>query len=235
VHIHLHETAHEIEESLRTHGERPMARLERLGLVSERLIAVHAVHLLPEEIQLLARRGSTVAHCPASNLKLGSGIAPIAQLLAAGANLGIGTDGAASNNRMDMLSELRLAALLAKGASGDPSVLPASMALEAATLGGARALGLERRIGSIEAGKEADLAAFDLAGAETQPVFDPVSQLAYAAGREQVTDVWVAGQAVVRTRQVLVESQDDAGRATGSDVLAWQNRSRQVLQTAGLG
>ncbi len=235
VHVHLHETAHEIEESLRTHGERPLARLERLGLVSERLIGVHAVHLLPEEIQLLARRGATVAHCPASNLKLGSGIAPIAQLLAAGANLGIGTDGAASNNRMDMLSELRLAALLAKGVSGDPSVLPASMALEAATLGGARALGLERRIGSIETGKEADLAAFDLAGAETQPVFDPVSQLAYAAGREQVTDVWVAGQAVVRTRQVLGESQDPAGRATGSDVLAWQNRSRQVLQTAGLG
>jgi 5-methylthioadenosine/S-adenosylhomocysteine deaminase len=235
VHVHLHETAHEIEESLRTHGERPLARLERLGLVSERLIGVHAVHLLPDEIQLLARRGSTVAHCPASNLKLGSGIAPIAELVGAGANLGIGTDGAASNNRMDMLSELRLAALLAKGASGDPSVLPASIALEAATLGGARALGLERRIGSIEPGKEADLAAFDLAGPETQPVFDPVSQLVYAAGREQVTDVWVAGQAVVRTRQVLVESQGPSGRTTGSDVLAWQNRSRQVLQTAGLG
>ncbi len=234
VHLHLHETQHEIEESQRAHGQRPLARLERLGLVSERLIGVHAVHLLPDEIRLLARRGSTVAHCPASNLKLGSGIAPIAELLAAGVNLGIGTDGAASNNRMDMLSELRLAALLAKGASSDPSVLPAAAALEAATLGGARALGLERRIGSIEAGKEADLTAFDLASAETQPVFDAVSQIAYAAGREQVTDVWVAGQSVVRTRQVLVEAQGGTQEAAADTVLAWQNRCRQVLQTAGL-
>ena len=235
VHVHLHETEHEIEESLRTHGERPLARFERLGLVSERLIGVHAVHLSPNEIALLAQRGSTVAHCPASNLKLGSGIAPVAALLAAGVNLGIGTDGAASNNRMDMLSELRLAALLAKGASCDPSVFPASVALEAATLAGARALGLERRIGSIEAGKEADLVAFDLGVVETQPVFDPVSQVVYAAGREQVTDVWVAGKPVVRRRQVFAQAQGDDGGAAAGGVLAWQNRSRQVLQTAGLG
>jgi len=234
VHIHLHETRHEIDESLQRHGERPLARLARLNLVSERLIAVHAVHLEPAEIALLAHRGASVAHCPASNLKLGSGIAPVAQLLAAGVNLGIGTDGAASNNRMDLLAEMRLAALLAKGASGDPAAMPAAVALEAATLGGARALGLDRRIGSLEAGKEADLAAFDLAAVETQPLYDPLSQIAYAAGREQVSDVWVAGQAVVRTRQVLADSRAGAAEATAATLHAWQNRCRQVLQTEGL-
>jgi 5-methylthioadenosine/S-adenosylhomocysteine deaminase len=234
VHIHLHETAHEIDESLQRHGARPLARLDRLGLVTERLIAVHAVHLEADEITLLARRGASIAHCPASNLKLASGIAPIPALLAAGVNVGLGTDSAASNNRLDMVSELRLAALLAKGASLNPGALPAPMALESATLGGARALGLERRIGSIEVGKEADLAAFDLSSAETQPTFDPVSQLVYAAGREHVTDVWVAGRPVVRTRQVLAEAQGDEPGRTAATVLAWQNRCRQALQTAGL-
>lgn len=234
VHIHLHETRHEVEESMQIHGERPLARLARLNLVSERLVAVHAVHLEPSEITLLAHRGASVAHCPASNLKLGSGIAPVAQLLAAGVNLGIGTDGAASNNRMDLLAELRLAALLAKGASGDASILPAAVALEAATLGGARALGLDRRIGSIEPGKEADLSAFDLSAVETQPIYDPLSQIAYSAGREQVSDVWVGGRAVVRTRQILAESVAGAPEATGATLHAWQNRCRQVLQTEGL-
>jgi 5-methylthioadenosine/S-adenosylhomocysteine deaminase len=234
VHMHLHETTHEIEESLRLHGERPLARLERLRLVTERLIAVHAVHLESDEIALLAQRGASVAHCPASNLKLGSGIAPVAELLAAGVNVGIGTDGAASNDRIDMVSELRLAALLAKGVRRDPSALPAPAALEAATLGGARALGLERRIGSIEAGKEADLAAFDLSSLETQPVFDPVTQLVYAAGREHATDVWVAGRSVVRMRQVLAEAQAREPGQTAALVHAWQNRCRQALQTAGL-
>ena len=234
VHIHLHETADEVAESVRRHGERPLARLDRLGLVTERLIAVHAVHLEATEIALLAQRGASVAHCPASNLKLGSGIAPVAELLAAGVNVGLGTDGAASNDRLDMVSEMRLAALLAKGASRDPSVLPAPAVLEAATLGGARALGLERRIGSIEVGKEADLAAFDLSEIETQPVFNPLSQLVYSAGREHATDVWVAGQSVVRTRQVLAEAQGGASGSPAATLLAWQNRCRQVLQTAGL-
>ncbi|MGH6643937.1 MAG: amidohydrolase family protein, partial [Bradyrhizobium sp.] len=160
-------------------------------------------------------------------------IAPIAALAAAGVNLGIGTDGAASNNRLDVLAELRLAALLAKGAALDATVLPAAAALEAATLGGARALGLAARIGSIEAGKEADLTAFDLSAPETQPVFDVISQLVYAAGREQVSDVWVAGQPVVRKRQVLAEAESGDGPPLGATLAAWQNRSRQVLQTAG--
>ena len=200
------------------------------GWCPERLIAVHAVHLEQAEIELLAERGASIAHCPASNLKLGSGVAPIARAAAGGVHLAIGTDGAASNNRVDMLSELRLAALLAKGAAGDASVLPAPAVLEAATFGGARALGLHDRIGSIEPGKEADLVAFDLSPPETQPLYDVISHLVYSAGREQVTDVWVAGRRVVDARHVLAASaQPDLMARVG----AWQNRCRQVLLTAG--
>jgi 5-methylthioadenosine/S-adenosylhomocysteine deaminase len=230
VHTHVHETDDEIRQSLAQHGCRPLARLDRLGLVSERLIAVHAVHLDDAEIGLLADRGASIAHCPASNLKLGSGIAPVARAAAAGVNLALGTDGAASNNRVDMLSELRLAALLAKGATGDASVLPAPDVLDAATLGGARALGLQRRIGSIEPGKEADLVAFDLAQPETQPLYDVISHLVYSAGREQVSEVWVGGRRVVEARQVLLAS---AHADLMPGVGAWQNRCRQILLTAG--
>jgi 5-methylthioadenosine/S-adenosylhomocysteine deaminase len=198
------------------------------------LIAVHAVHLEPAEIALLAQRGASVAHCPASNLKLGSGVAPVADLASAGVNVGLGTDGAASNDRLDMVSEMRLAALLAKGIRRDATAVPAPAALEAATLAGARALGLDHRIGTIETGKEADLAAFDLGAVETQPVYDPVTQLVYAAGREHATDVWVAGRLVVRARQVLAEAQAGATGSSAAQLLAWQNRCRQVLQTAGL-
>ncbi|MGH6609088.1 MAG: amidohydrolase family protein, partial [Burkholderiaceae bacterium] len=233
IHTHVHETEDEIAESIAQHGVRPLQRLERLGLVSERLIAVHAVHLNDHEIQLLAQRGASIAHCPASNLKLGSGFAPIAKLAAAGVNIAIGTDGAASNNRIDMLAELRLAALLAKGVTRDASVFDACAALEAATFGGARALGLDRRIGSIEAGKEADLVAFDLSSVETQPTYDVVSQIAYAAGREQVTDVWVAGEPVVHKRQVLADIGGSLEKSLMAKVAAWQNRCRQILLTSG--
>jgi 5-methylthioadenosine/S-adenosylhomocysteine deaminase len=230
IHTHVHETDDEVRRSIAQYGCRPLARLDRLGLVSERLIAVHAVHLDDAELALLAERGAAIAHCPASNLKLGSGIAPIADALAAGVNLAIGTDGAASNNRVDMLSELRLAALLAKGGAADASVLPAAAVLEAATLGGAQALGLRGRIGSIEAGKEADLVAFDLSHPETQPLYDVISHLVYSAGREQVSDVWVAGQRVVEGRHIVESSaQPDLMPNVG----AWQNRCRQVLLTAG--
>jgi len=230
VHTHIHETDDEIRQSMAQHGCRPLTRLDRLGLVSERLIAVHAVHLEDAEIGLLADRGASIAHCPASNLKLGSGIAPIARAAASGVNLALGTDGAASNNRVDMLSELRLAALLAKGATGDASVLPAPDVLAAATLGGARALGLQRRIGSIEPGKEADLVAFDMAPPETQPLYDVISHLVYSAGREQVSEVWVGGQRVVEARQVLLAS---AHADLMPNVGAWQNRCRQILLTSG--
>ncbi len=194
VHIHLHETAQELQDSIARHGVRPLARLEKAGLLGPGLIAVHAVHVNPEEIDLLARHGCSVAHCPSSNLKLASGIAPVTDLLRAGVNVGIGTDGAASNNRLDLFAEMRLAALLAKGSRGDATAMPAHQALECATLGGARALGLQAKIGSIVPGKLADLTAIRLSAPELAPCYDPASHLIYAAGREHVTDVWVGGE-----------------------------------------
>lgn len=229
LHMHVHETAHEVDASVREHGVRPLARLDRLGLVNERLLAVHAVHLDDTEIRLLAERGASVVHCPSSNLKLASGIAPVADLAARGVNLALGTDGAASNNRLDLLEEARLAALLAKGVSGDAAALPAAAALEAATLGAARALGLAHRIGSIEVDKEADLAAFDLSAVETQPCFDPLSHLVYACGREHVTDVWVRGKRVVKMRQVVDDAGSPISDAVVAPLVAWQNRLRQFL------
>jgi 5-methylthioadenosine/S-adenosylhomocysteine deaminase len=209
VHIHLHETEDEINDSITTHRMRPLERLQTVGLLGPGLIAVHAVHLERGEIEQLARYGCHVAHCPSSNLKLASGIAPVARMLAAGVNVGLGTDGAASNNRLDVLGELRTAALLGKGASGDPTALPAHAALRMATLAGASALGLEKRIGSIEPGKQADLAAVRLAGVELSPTYDPVSQLVYAAGREHVTHVWVNGEPRVRDRKLCSVDADE--------------------------
>ena len=201
---------------------RDRARLKQLGLVGPQLIAVHAVHLDEDEIALLATHGASVAHCPSSNLKLGSGIAPVAKMLAAGINVGLGTDGAASNNRLDMFGEMRLAALLAKGASGDAEAMPAHAALHAATLGGARALGLDGKIGSLLPGKAADMTAIGLGKPELLPMYDPVSHLVYTAGREHVTDVWVAGQRVVNTLQL---PRLDVLRLESSARL-WQNRLR---------
>jgi 5-methylthioadenosine/S-adenosylhomocysteine deaminase len=229
VHIHLHETRDEIEQSIAQHGLRPLARLERLGLVNERLLAVHAVHLAADEIALLGLRGCSIAHCPASNLKLGSGIAPIAQLLDSGAGVAIGTDGAASNNRLDVLGELRLAALLAKGATHDATVAPAARMLEAATLGGARALGLEREIGSIEIGKAADLTAIELSEPAVLPCYDVISQIVFAASREHVTDVWVEGNPVVQKRQFIAGAETGSAQSILSAALPWQNRVREFL------
>lgn len=197
VHMHVHETVDEIRHGLARHGLRPLARLRALGLLGPQLTAVHAVHLSDAEIDTLAMHGCHVAHCPASNLKLASGFTPVAKLLSAGINVGIGTDGAASNNRLDLFAEMRLAALLAKAVAGDPAVLPAQRALEMATLAGARALALDEQIGSLEVGKQADVVAVDLAALPSQPCYDPVSQLVYCAGREQVSHVWVNGEAVV--------------------------------------
>jgi 5-methylthioadenosine/S-adenosylhomocysteine deaminase len=202
------------------HGERPLARLARLGLLGPNLISVHSVHLEPAEIALLARHGCSVAHCPSSNLKLASGLAPVAALAAAGVNIALGTDGAASNNRLDLFQEMRTAALLAKAVAQDAAVMPAHAALRAATLGGAAALGLEARIGSIVPGKAADLAAVDFDSLELQPAYDVVSHLVYACGREQVTDVWVGGERVVRERMLTrLELADLQARA-----LLWQTK-----------
>ncbi len=197
VHIHLHETADEIRDSLAAHNLRPIRRLQNFGLLGPGLIAVHAVHLEADEIALLAGHGCHVAHCPSSNLKLASGIAPVARLHRQGVNVGLGTDGAASNNRLDIFTEMRLAALLAKGASGDPTALPAHVVLEMATLNAARALGLDQRVGSLTSGKRADIVAIALADPELAPCYDPLSHLAYVVGREHVTHVWVDGELLV--------------------------------------
>src|SRR5689334_16143351 len=222
VQIHLHETMGEIERSVAEHGARPLARLARLGLLGPGLIAVHAVHVTEEEIALLARHGASVAHCPSSNLKLASGFAPVAKMATAKVNLALGTDGAASNNRLDVFEEMRLAALLAKGVSGDAAALPAQAALHAATMGGARALGLEKRIGSIAAGKAADLVAVRYDGPEQEPCYDPVSHLVYAAGRSQVSDVWVAGRR--QLRDGILENSVFSGLK--APVKVWQNKLR---------
>ena len=194
VHVHLHETDDEIQRSVLEHGVRPLERLRRLGLVEPGLIAVHSVHLDESEIALLGRNGASVAHCPSSNLKLASGFAPVEALRKAGVNICLGTDGAASNNRLDLHQEMRTAALLAKAVARDAEAMPEHAALRAATLGGANALGLGKRIGSIEPGKRADLTAVALRGPELAPCYDPVSHLVYAVGREHVTHVWVDGE-----------------------------------------
>ncbi|WP_425487582.1 TRZ/ATZ family hydrolase [Marilutibacter spongiae] len=193
IHLHTHETAHEVEESLHKHGQRPLARLDRLGLVTDRLVAVHMTAVDDAEIALCAERGVVVVHCPESNLKLASGFCPVGRFEKAGVVLAIGTDGCASNNDLDMFGETRTAAQLAKAVAGDAAAFSAASALRAATLGGARAVGFEDRIGSIEAGKRADLACVDLARIETQPLHHVISQLVYAVGRHQVTDVWIDG------------------------------------------
>ncbi|MDQ3289575.1 MAG: TRZ/ATZ family hydrolase [Pseudomonadota bacterium] len=203
VHLHTHETAHEVVESQRLHGQRPLARLDRLGLVNDRLIAVHMTQLIDSEIELCARRGVSVVHCPESNLKLASGFCHVEKLRRAGVNIAIGTDGCASNNDLDMFGEIRTAALLAKAVAEDASAFSAASALHAATLGGARAMGFEDAVGSIEVGKQADLALVDLQQIETQPLHHVISQLVYAVGRHQVTDVWIAGQRKLRGRELV--------------------------------
>jgi 5-methylthioadenosine/S-adenosylhomocysteine deaminase len=204
VHLHLHETAQEVEDSKREHGARPFARMQALGLVNDHLIAVHMTQLTDAEIAACAEAGVSVVHCAESNLKLASGFCPTEKLRRAGVNLALGTDGAASNNDLDMVGEMRSAALLAKAVANDASALDAASALRAATLNGAKALGWNERIGSIEPGKQADLTAIRLDDIETQPLYHVISHLVYAAGRHQVSDVWIAGQRKLRDR-VLVD------------------------------
>jgi 5-methylthioadenosine/S-adenosylhomocysteine deaminase len=202
IHMHVHETADEIRNAIELTGKRPLQRLQELGLVSPALLAVHMTQLTRDEIQGFAASGGHIVHCPESNMKLASGFCPVTELAAAGVNIALGTDGAASNNDLDMIGELRTAALLGKAVSRDASALPAHRALRMATLNGARALGLGEASGSLVAGKWADVTAVHLATIETQPLYDPVSQLVYACGREQVSDVWVAGQQLLRQRRL---------------------------------
>jgi 5-methylthioadenosine/S-adenosylhomocysteine deaminase len=220
VQTHLAETRREVDEARATSRESPLARLDRLGATGPSFVAVHAVHVDARDIELLAAQGCHVVHCAGSNMKLASGIAPVAALLAHGVNVALGTDGAASNNRLDMLDEMRLASLAAKVQTGDAAALPASTLLRMATLAGAAALGLDARIGSLVAGKEADVTAVRLADVETLPLYDPVSQLVNAAGREHVTDVWVAGERLLNERRLArIDTQALVSRAR-----MWQAR-----------
>ena len=225
VQMHLHETATEIENALRDTGKRPFDRLADAGLVNSSLLAVHAVHLNDDEIDRFAEAGVSIAHCPSSNLKLASGIAPVARFAEAGINVALGSDSAASNNMLDLFTEMRTAALLGKVQSGDASAVGASAALHMATMGGARALGLEQSIGSITAGKLADLTCVDFGPPNTQPVYDIVSQLVYAARSDQVSDVWVSGR-----------HQLDSGRFTQldlADLVSRANEWRDRMETNG--
>ncbi|MEP5766326.1 MAG: TRZ/ATZ family hydrolase [Halieaceae bacterium] len=203
IHIHLHETEAEVAEAVQATGQRPLARLNELGLIGPRTQCVHMTALEDDEIALLAVAGAHVVHCPESNMKLASGRCPVGALAAAGVNVALGTDSAASNNDLNMLGEMRSAALLAKLGEGDATALPAASVLSMATINGARAMGLQSRIGSLEAGKCADLIAVDLDRPESQPVYNPISQLVYATQAEQVTHSWVNGSAVMLERQLI--------------------------------
>jgi 5-methylthioadenosine/S-adenosylhomocysteine deaminase len=221
---HLHETAREVSESVARHGLRPIARLDRLGLLGPEFIAIHAVHMDDEDIARLAHAGASLVTCPHSNLKLASGIPRVGAMARAGVNVAVGTDGAASNNRLDLLAEGRLAALLAKAETGDAATMSAHATLHALTRAGAQALGLADRIGSIEPGKRADLVAVDLSAPEYGPVLDPVATLVHAAGREAVTDVWVDGNRVVTERQIADSlSREAVGNVVRASPL-WHNR-----------
>lgn len=201
-HIHVHETADEVERHLATHGDRPLMRLDALGLVNNNLLAVHMTQLTERERDRLAATGAHVIHCPEANMKLASGFCPIADLIDRSVSVALGTDGAASNNDLDILGEMRTAALIAKGFSGNAAALPAWQAIEMATLGGAQALGRERDIGSLKPGKAADLISIDLTGPESTPRHQIISQVVYAASRQQVKHVWINGVHTVVDRDI---------------------------------
>ena len=220
IETHLAETRDEVTEARASTGMTPLARLDQIGATGPNFIAIHAVHLEPTDMTLLAAQRCHVVHCPGSNMKLGSGIAPVGELLDRGINVALGTDGAASNNRLDLFGEMRLASLLSKVASGNPSSVPATTALRMATLNGAAALGLDAQTGSLEAGKRADVVAVDLSGIGTLPMYDPVSHLTHAAGRECVTDVWVGGEHVVADRRLTTIDEGTLLARTR----AWQQR-----------
>ncbi|HKK23447.1 MAG TPA: TRZ/ATZ family hydrolase [Pseudohaliea sp.] len=224
VHIHLHETAAEVLQAVEANGERPLDTLHRIGLLGPRTQCVHMTDAGRQDIELLAATGASVVHCPQSNMKLASGACPVSRLLDAGVNVALGTDGAASNNDLNLFNEMHSAALLAKLTSGDASALPAARTLTLATLGGARALGLEQHIGSIEAGKQADLIAVDLGGAAQQPVYNPLSTLVYACTGSEVSHSWVAGRPLLAEREpvhldrraILSRAEDWRARIQGS-------------------
>ena len=220
IHMHIHETEDEIMGSIKACGMRPLNRLHQLGLLGPNLMAVHMTQLEDGEIRLLSETGVHIVHCPESNLKLASGFCPVAKLLNNDINVALGTDGAASNNDLDLMGEMRTAALLAKAVSKDASALPANQALAMATLGGARALGIDEQVGSLRPGKWADITAIQLATIETQPLFNPISDLVYAASRHQVTNVWIEGRRVLKDRQLTTLDESEIR----SRIRIWRER-----------
>ena len=225
IQMHIHETTAEINDSLKQFGKRPLARLKALGLLSPRLIAVHMTQLSSEEMDWCAEAGVHIAHCPQSNLKLASGFAPIAELVNRSVNVSIGTDGAASNNSLDMFTEMRQAALMAKGVAADAGVIPAYQALQMATFNAAKALGIDTITGTLEVGKAADLIAIDLSEIETQPFYDLPSQVVYATDRSKISDVWVAGKQLLKQRQLTTLNMQDIS----SQAQQWATKIRATL------
>jgi 5-methylthioadenosine/S-adenosylhomocysteine deaminase len=224
VHMHLHETQHEVEEQQQKTQQSPLQRLHQLELLNSSFMAVHMTQLTDADISLVAETGTHIIHCPESNLKLASGFCPVAKCLNSGINVALGTDGAASNNDLDLFGEMRTAALLAKGVSGDATAVSATTALEMATINGAKALGIANETGSLSVGKTADVIAIDLNQLETLPLFKPASQLVYAANRQQVSDVWVAGKQLLRAKELTTID----SHHLKEKIIKWQNRLKTV-------
>lgn len=223
IHIHLHETAGEVLQAVEENGERPLDSLHRLGLLGPRTQAVHMTDIGDQDIALLAETGTHVVHCPMSNMKLASGTCPVTKLASAGVNVALGTDSAASNNSLNLFIEMQTAALLAKLASQDAAAIPAADALAMATINGARAMGIADRIGSLEIGKQADIITVDLSGPETQPLYNPLSQLVYACNGSQVSHTWIDGELIMADRELQRIDLDTLAGKTNS----WQARISQ--------
>lgn len=224
IHMHVHETQAEVDAAEAADGRRPIARLAELGLLSPRFFCTHMTALTEAEIALIAENGTHVAHCPESNLKLASGFCEVEKLRQSGINVALGTDGCASNNDLDMFSEMRTAALLAKAVAQDATALPAQDALAMATINGARALGLEADIGSLEPGKLADITAVELSNINSQPLYDVVSHLVYSTQAGQVSDVWSGGYALLRTRELQTIDRAELEKTTKE----WQARVLEI-------
>ena len=220
VHIHCHETAQEVADSLKLYGCRPLQRLDDLGVLLPQTQLVHMTQIDDEDIRLIQDNNCHVVHCPESNLKLASGFCPVGKLIDAGINVAIGTDGAASNNDLDLFGELKTAALLAKAVANDASVLDAHAALRMATINGAKALGWDDQIGSLEAGKSADMIAVEISSLSQKPLYNPASQLVYSNAGSQVTHSWVAGKALLRERSLVTLDKENLIRRAD----AWRNQ-----------
>ncbi len=220
IHMHVHETHDEIDQGIKNYGSRPLRRLDEIGLLTPNLLAVHMTHLHDEEIVRFSKTGAHAIHCPQSNMKLASGFCPAQKLVDAGINIALGTDGAASNNDLDMLAEMQYTAMLGKAVADDATALPAETALTMATINGAKALGINDITGSLEVGKAADITAIDLSELETQPLYSPVSQIVYAADRRQITHVWCNGNNLLKNR--ILQTLDI--EKLKSNALSWRQK-----------